>query len=182
MRSRRLWNNHQRIFPPFWVVGWRITRDKQSWREEGEDGHKQERNKKKKKSRKSFRTSKGESLNLSSSLWVRNERRLVGWKDYRQRELNCGSSPNVLKTGGLSTTWLIARQEYLRSRLTGHSEWSHCGPEGHLICHLISALNRRILYQIPPDHQQRWHHCGRHLRDEKKKQWRPQSGKHLYKK
>lgn len=28
------------------------------------------------------------------------------------------------------------------------SEWSYCGPEGHLICSLISSLNRRILYQL----------------------------------
>lgn len=28
------------------------------------------------------------------------------------------------------------------------SEWSYCGPEGHLICRLISSLNRRILYQF----------------------------------
>lgn len=29
------------------------------------------------------------------------------------------------------------------------SEWSYCGPEGHLICHLISSLNRRRLYEFP---------------------------------
>ncbi len=38
---------------------------------------------------------KGESLNLSSSLWVQNERRIVGWiiGAKPQKELNYSSSP-----------------------------------------------------------------------------------------
>lgn len=34
MISARLWNNHHKIFFLFWVMGWRITRDKQRWRGE----------------------------------------------------------------------------------------------------------------------------------------------------
>lgn len=49
----------------------------------------------KKKRKSKVSESKGESLNLSSSLWVQNERRIVGWiiGAKPQKELNYSSSP-----------------------------------------------------------------------------------------
>lgn len=49
----------------------------------------------KKKRKSKVSESKGESLNLLSSLWVQNERRIVGWiiGAKPQKELNYSSSP-----------------------------------------------------------------------------------------
>lgn len=62
--------------------------------------------------------------------------------------------------------WAICNHDSLAS------EWSDCGPAGHLICCLISSLNRRILYQFSwssmPSSSLSW------------KQWWPLSDEHLW--
>lgn len=102
-----------------------------------------------KKDRKSKASeTKGESLNLSSSLWVQNERRIVGWiiGAKPQKELNCSSSPMSSRQADYLPDSFPDRKICNHDSLA--SEWSYCGPQGHLICHLISSLKRRILYQF----------------------------------
>ncbi len=120
---------------------------------------------------------KGESLNLSSSLWVQNERRIVGWITGAklQKELSCSSS--------MFWRWADYLPDSLPDRkICNHdslaSEWSYCGPVGHLIYRVISSLNRRKLYQFLLIIKSSSLIIFLH----RKRQWWPQSCKHLQKK
>lgn len=88
---------------------------------------------------------KGESLNLSSSLWVQNERRIVGWiigaKPQRESESSAVAlllCPGDRRVPDSPADRKICNHDSLAC------EWSYCGPAGHLNCHFISSLNRRI--------------------------------------
>lgn len=104
----------------------------------------QERSGKKDRQSKASET-KGESLNLSSSFWVQNERRIVGWI--------IGAKPQGESKSSAVALLLCPEDEGVPDSLADRKicnhdslacEWSYCGPVGHLNCHFISSLNRRI--------------------------------------